>query len=81
MTRPIARLAHVEVAQGERVWALGGKRRTRSPSEAAAPVAECNRHIVVRIVEGDEVEFGVAVQVAGFEAVRVRVRALTHDKG
>ena len=69
----------IDIAERKRIRSFAdSNRRTRRASESAAPVAEDDREIVVRIVGGDEVEFPITVQVARGETVSVRVRAILH---
>ena len=50
------------------------------PSEVATPVAERDRYIIVSIVDGDEIEFAVAVQITHCQTMRVRVLALPSSR-
>jgi hypothetical protein len=71
----------IYVAQRHRIWTWTNSKRRLRTSESTPPIAEGHRHIVVRTVDGRQIEFAVTVQVAHSQTVRMRMLTLLHHDG
>src|SRR2546425_7961257 len=72
----------VNIAKRQRVWAGTNRERRGSASEVSTPIAECNRDVIVCVVDCGEIEFAITVQIADSETMCVRVVPFFHqDRG